>query len=179
MTLPCQQAKEPAVRNSGVRDPKSIRWVVIHSAEALSALSVASYFASPSAAGSAHVVVDDKRCLITLPLNVIPWGAPGANTRGYHIELAGRAAWSREQWLAHPSMLKKAAEVVAFICARFDIPARWVGPWGLRALRPGITTHADVSRAFRRSDHWDPGPFFPKDYFLQHVRAALVSYKIP
>ena len=43
---------------------------------------------------------------------------------------------------------------------------------GLRAGARGITGHADVSVAFRKSDHWDPGPAFPWAAFLRQVSAA-------
>ena len=35
------------------------------------------------------------------------------------------------------------------------------GQTTLRAGERGITTHAQVSKAWKKSDHWDPGPGFP------------------
>jgi hypothetical protein len=37
----------------------------------------------------------------------------------------------------------------------------------------GITTHAEVSRAFGKSTHLDPGPFFPVAEYLRLVVEAI------
>jgi N-acetyl-anhydromuramyl-L-alanine amidase AmpD len=37
-----------------------------------------------------------------------------------------------------------------------------------------VTGHADVSVAFRKSDHWDPGPDFPWARFLRLARGGDV-----
>jgi hypothetical protein len=42
----------------------------------------------------------------------------------------------------------------------------------LLAGRRGLSGHAQVSAAFRKSDHWDPGPGFPVESFLDRVRRA-------
>ena len=42
----------------------------------------------------------------------------------------------------------------------------------LLAGRRGITGHAEVSKAYRKSDHWDPGPGFPVESFLDRVRRS-------
>lgn len=166
----CTRADAYAVRRSGRRSRDSIRLIVLHSAEAPSAKGVAAYFASSAAAGSAHAVIDDHECLITLPEIFIPWGAPGANKAGWHLELCGYARWTREEWLAHKDMLLRAAKVVARRCRRYGIPVRYVGPWALRLFRSGITTHVDVTKAFRLGTHWDPGPGFPRQWFLERVK---------
>ena len=44
----------------------------------------------------------------------------------------------------------------------------------LVAGKRGITGHADVSAAFRKSDHWDPGPDFPWTRFLRLARSSDV-----
>ena len=38
------------------------------------------------------------------------------------------------------------------------------------AGRRGLTGHAEVSRAFGQSDHWDPGDGFPVEAFVDRVR---------
>ena len=48
---------------------------------------------------------------------------------------------------------------------------RWLVADDLVAGRRGITGHVEVSRAYR-SDHWDPGPGFPIERFLDDVRKA-------
>jgi hypothetical protein len=58
------------------------------------------------------------------------------------------------------------------VCDRHGIPVRWVRAVGLLRGARGITGHAEVSRAFHKSDHWDPGPAFPVERFVELVRAA-------
>jgi N-acetylmuramoyl-L-alanine amidase CwlA len=165
-----------AAHDSGARR-RPPRWIVVHATEGETAAGAASWLAKPAAGGSAHLVVDDEECYRLLPDDIVAWGAPGANGLGLHIELAGFSRWARADWLRHEPMLERASRLVAGWCRRYGIPARWVGPAGLLLLRRGITTHADVTRAFRLrfpwADHWDPGPGFPRDVFLSHVRQRL------
>ena len=67
-------------------------------------------------------------------------------------------------------MLERAAGLTADVCTRHHIPVRWLRAVGLRRHLPGITGHVEVSKAFGRSDHWDPGPDFPVERFLRLVR---------
>lgn len=166
-----------ATRQSGTRPLSEIRWIVLHDAENPSAASVAAFFASPQATGSAHLVVDDVACYRTLPNDAIPWGAPGANEHGFHIEQAGLARWSSVVWLSHLATLNRAAYKTAFHCALFGVPVRFVSAVGLERGVRGITTHAECTRAFGGS-HTDPGPFWPRRLFMVRVAAyhrALVS----
>jgi len=41
----------------------------------------------------------------------------------------------------------------------------------------GIVTHVQVSKVFKKSTHWDPGPGFPKDLFLIWVQNYLAEIK--
>ena len=62
--------------------------------------------------------------------------------------------------------------LVANVCRRRRIPIRWLSADDLLAGRRGLTGHAQVSEAYRKSDHWDPGPGFPVESFLDRVRRA-------
>ena len=64
-------------------------------------------------------------------------------------------------------MLRRAATLVADVCRRERIPVRWLVADDLVAGRRGITGHVEVSRAYRKSGHWDPGPGFPIEGFLR------------
>lgn len=172
---PCS-TKYEAVHHSGERKLSAIRWIVIHSAEHTKAESVAAWFANPKSSGSTHLVVDGTSCFKTLRDTFIPWGAPGANAKGYHIEVCGYARYTRAEWLQLEQTLRRAAYKTAQRCALYNIPARWVGPLGLKLGRKGLTTHVDCSRAFG-GDHWDPGPGFPKDTFLAYVRRYLQDFQ--
>jgi len=53
---------------------------------------------------------------------------------------------------------------------QYRIPGRWLTIAELRAGKRGYTTHVDVNAAFQGGTHWDPGPHFPRDWFLQKCR---------
>lgn len=169
-------------RNYTPTQGRIIKWVVIHSMES-SELSkttenVASWFAGSNAPkASAHFCVDNDSTVQCVQLRDVAWAAPGANSEGIQIELAGRSAQTRAQWLDEYSrpMLQRAAKLTAQLCREYGIPVVRVGPLDLKRGRPGITGHVDVTNAFRRSDHTDPGPQFPWDWFLNEVKAALQS----
>lgn len=167
----CLKTYYPAYRDSGTRPNSDVKWIVIHDTEsgANTARSVARYFKSSNANGSAHLVVDDYECYRCLPNNAIPWGAPGANRAGFHIEICAYARWTRAQWLAHPRTLKRAAYKTALHAKKFNIPITFRRAYGLKKGYKGITTHAECSKAFGGT-HTDPGSGFPMDYFLELVQ---------
>jgi N-acetyl-anhydromuramyl-L-alanine amidase AmpD len=101
------------------------------------------------------------------------WGAPGANRQSVHVELAGRASQGASDWQDAYSqkMLANAAKLVADICKRHVIAPIAVDVSGLLQRGRGITTHDAVSKAFKQSTHWDPGPGFPIAMFINAVRA--------
>jgi hypothetical protein len=167
------------VNDSGPRTKDKIKHVVVHDAEALHASGVAAFFAG-NAKASTQLAVDESSCYRMLPDLVIPWGAPGVNTTGLHVEICGYAKWSRVEWLNHEQTLDRAAYKVAQWCVHYNIPIRWVGWVGLKLGRAGITTHAEASKAFRPGGHTDPGPNFPKDVFLLWVEdhAADIRGKV-
>src|SRR4051794_36487021 len=92
----CSRLFFPAYHNSGKRDRMAVKWIVLHDEEAPTARSAAEYFKSKDSGGSAHICVDDLNCYRCLANDTIPWGAAsafGANTHGFHIEMAGYARW--------------------------------------------------------------------------------------
>lgn len=161
-----------AAHTSGRRDISQIHWIVLHDTEGGNARGVAQYFHSPSSGGSAHLVVDNEECWRCLDNEDIAWGAPGANTNGFHIEQCGFAAWTPEQWRANKATLLRAAYKTAFHCHKFKIPPTFVGAAGLKAGKKGVTTHAEVSLAFPNNagNHHDPGTNWPRSYFMTAVR---------
>ena len=64
--------------------------------------------------------------------------------------------------------LRRAAYKTALHCKAFGIPPVFIRADGLRAGTPGITTHAESTKAFGGS-HADPGPFWPRPLFLSLV----------
>lgn len=169
---PCN-TRYRAYRDSGLRPLSAIRWIVMHDTEGGTAESIAHYFASSAAQGSAHLVVDDTSCYRTLPNNRIPWGAPGANINGFHIEQCGYAKWTNLIWSkTHRATLERAAYKCALHCRKFGIPPYFVDYKGLRANKFGVTTHAEVTKAFPKlgGSHTDPGPGWPRYWFMLRVR---------
>jgi hypothetical protein len=171
-SMPEMTGEIPAYIQGGHRSPESLRFVVLHSTESQSgALNIANYFSSPSAGGSTQLVVGEDGIYRCVPDLVQPAGAPGANEDGLHIEMVGYAAWSRDEWLSRGTTIRNAAVCVAAWCALYDIPTTMLlEPSLLREPSArGITTHACVSLAFRKSDHMDPGPNFPFDVLAQEL----------
>ncbi len=168
--------KYRAVRTSGLRDTSDILWIVLHDEEGDTAEGAARYFTTPQAQGSAHLCVDDTICYRTLNNVDVPWAAPGANTKGFHIEQAGYARWSAVVWKKHRRTLQRAAYKTALHCDLFDIPPVFVWADALKAGTPGVTTHAECTKAFSPAGgHTDPGPFWPRRTFMQYVRAFYVE----
>jgi len=165
----CNRDFLPAFHDSGKRSVKDIDYFVLHDTESApgSARSIASYFQSRNAGGSAHLVVDDDDCYRSLDDTVIPWAAPPLNSNGFHIEQVGYAKWSKAAWLLHVKTIRRAAYKIALHKKKFQeaggkpIPLFFVDAAGLKAGQRGITTHAEVTKAFGQSTHTDPGTGYP------------------
>lgn len=163
----------PATCSSGKRSMDKVNLIVLHSTEGDSINGAIGTFAAEGAGGSTQIVAGEKGAVRILPDDVIPCGAPGANTQGLHIEMVGFANWSTSQWMTRQKTLACAARNVADWCAKYGIPARFVDAAALLQGASGITTHVEVSKAWKKSNHYDPGPSFPLSHFLSMVSSAL------
>jgi hypothetical protein len=159
-----------AVHNSGRRPVSGITHIVIHSTEGDTAEGAATWFADPASNGSAQLCVDDRECFRTLDDDRIPFGAPGVNTNGFHIEHAGHSEWTREKWLTHEKTLRRGAFKAAFHALKFNVPLRLLNANDLRQGKSGFVTHATATLAFTPGGHTDPGPGFPLDHYMDLVR---------
>jgi N-acetyl-anhydromuramyl-L-alanine amidase AmpD len=174
-TIPFVQARNYTRGRSNAIDV-----IVIHTMESPekpdTAESVAAWFAGPSAPqASAHYCIDADSIVECVRDTDVAWHAPGANHNGLGLEHAGRAAQTTTDWNDEYStkLLDLSAELVAQKCAKYDIPATWLTASQLRAGKRGITGHVQVSQAFKRSDHTDPGKAFPVEAYIARVRAHL------
>ena len=164
---------------------RAIDVVVVHTMEIAerpgAAMTCARWFATPVSKVSAHYCVDATTVIQCVREKDVAWHARGGNTNSVGVELAGFARQTGEEWADAYStdVLMRASELVADVCLRRRIPVRWLGADDLVAGRRGITGHADVSRAFGKSDHWDPGPGFPVEPFIDRVRLAEQRVRSP
>jgi N-acetyl-anhydromuramyl-L-alanine amidase AmpD len=156
-----------------------IQLAVMHTVEVpekpTTAEAVARYFATTDRKASAHWCCDADSTVGCVRESDIAYAAPGSNHNGVHVELAGYAAQTGKDWADPYSqrMLKEqAAPLVRAICKRHAIPTRFVDAAGLKAGQWGITTHAEVTKAFHRSSHTDPGAGFPIASFIEMVQGT-------
>jgi peptidoglycan hydrolase-like protein with peptidoglycan-binding domain len=134
----------------------------------------------PADAGvkSFHYAVDSDSVVQGVPDHVVAFAAPGANHNGIQIEHAGYARQSRAEWLDDfgVRMLWLSAQLVARKARERSLPIRFLRAADLlKKGARGITTHHEVSIAFGRSDHHDPGPGFPMTWYLEQVQLAFDS----
>lgn len=164
------------------RKPGAVTLVVIHTMEApegaATAENVASWFAGPSAPqASAHYNVDGDSVVQSVHEKDIAWHAGPVNGFSIGIEHAGYAKQTPEGWADAYSiaMLERSAELVADICRRHNIPVERVTDEDLKAgKRHGICGHVDVTVGLTGGrGHWDPGPHFPWDWYLERVRSRM------
>jgi N-acetyl-anhydromuramyl-L-alanine amidase AmpD len=140
----------------------------------------ARWFQSRVSRVSAHYSVDARTIIQCVREADIAWHARGGNTNSIGLEMAGFARQTTSEWEDEYStaVLARASTLVADISRRRRIPVRWLVADDLLAGRRGITGHAEVSRAYRKSDHWDPGPGFPIEVFLDRVRRAPQAQRV-
>ncbi|MFF0867613.1 N-acetylmuramoyl-L-alanine amidase [Nonomuraea sp. NPDC003560] len=156
-----------------------IRLIVVHSMEWVerptTAEECAAMFARMNRQASAHACADSNSVVRCVRDQDTAWAAPGGNADGLQLELAGFARQTRAEWLDDygQGLLGQAAGVIAGWCRAHKIPVKKLSRAELRAGKRGITSHADISAVYKRSDHSDPGTAFPWDVLLGRVRAEL------
>jgi len=159
---------------------RAIDLVVIHTMEIAerdgAAEACARWFAGMASEVSAHFCVDAGTTIQCVREDDIAWHARGGNANSIGIELAGYAGQRALGWsdVYSRAVLERGARLAAEVCGRHGVPIRRLRAADLVAGRRGITGHADISAAFHKSDHWDPGPDFPWRRFLSLARSSDV-----
>lgn len=151
---------------AGNYTPASRTWIdmiVIHKGEGSNAVG---WFANPAASASAHYDVHSDGSLWQgLPDDDIGWHAGNAsiNARSIGIEHAGYSA--RDD--INDAMYRTSARLVAWLCVTYRIPID----------RRHIIGHAEVphpripGRFGGSNAHWDPGPHWDWDHYMNLVRS--------
>lgn len=192
LKIPFRQAKHFKVRD--LNNPRRIVGICLHSMESQekpdTAETVAAWFqrgptnASGPVITSPHYCVDSNSIIQCVQTKDVAFTAGRTgNTHFIHIELAGRARQTQAEWLDAygQSMLAVTADLCAALMRKFGLRNTWLSPADLLALRDtdwgvgggGLTSHANISKAYKESTHWDPGPHFPVDHFLGLIRKRL------
>lgn len=160
-----------------IRD--SVDLLVIHTAEcrqsSTSAEAVGAYFGMHSTGVSAHYSLDLNSIVQCVHEAFIAWAAGHeGNLRGIHFELAGFAKETDADWASdnNQSMLALLSPLLADVAARWNIPLVWVDATGLLAGQRGVTTHEEISKAWKQSNHHDPGNGCPIDSVIYNARLA-------
>lgn len=126
--------------------------------------------------GGYHEVTDNKEAITCARDDQVTAGAAGMNARGWHICGVGSAHQKAEGW-ADPyshAELTIMANRVARACLRLGIPAVRLDVGRVaHAGYKGLCGHVDVSKAYGKTDHTDPGPDFPWGTFMTSVQAQV------
>lgn len=170
------QAAHFTLANRGI-----CRLIVIHTMENPekpgTARAVARWFAGPAAPqASAHYCIDQAEVVQCVREKDVAWAAPGANRDGIHLEHAGRARQTLEEWSDEYSRaeLSVSAVVAADVAARHAIPIRKLTVEQVKdGVSKGFCGHVDVTKAFGKSTHTDPGENFPWGLYLSMVEENL------
>lgn len=168
-------------RNYGPKPRRITQFLTLHCTEGHEGLrkddDVAAMFARADLAKprSCHYVNDSDSVTRCLDEMAVGWhcGTTG-NSRSIGIEFCGRARQSQAEWLDELSrpMLAIGARLIREICDRHGLPLNFLDAAALSAGLRGVTTHAEVSKAWHESTHTDPGPNFPIEMLLSAARRA-------
>ena len=154
-----------------------IRGATIHDMEAPekggTAESTAHYFQVITHPASAHYNCDNDSIVQSVRDGDTAYHAPGVNHCHLGFEHAGYARQSAVDWHDPYSwaMLQRSAALLAKKAQQYGFPIVFIDRNDLKAGRlDGVTTHNEVTLAFHKSTHTDPGPGFPMTEYLAMAR---------
>lgn len=170
----------------GAKREKTL-WVVVHDMEFPERMTAAEDIARDFARrpesnqASAHVCVDCDSVIQCVKDSYKAFAAhKTGNAYGVHIELAGFGSQTAKQWRDNYSnaLLAIGADVAAQYCIKYGLPAFHLSDEQLRAMKPGIVGHDQISRVFKESDHTDPGPSFPWPRFMAYTLGSYNERRV-
>lgn len=158
-------------------------WFVVHATDTSYAdnypANLGNYWKNNPVQVSVHFAVSDTMTYQYVDMNDTAYQARNpTNLRGVGVEIVGKAAWTRNEWLARKLMLRRAAQLCAEVtlACGFKTDPALLSMAALKARNSGLTCHRDVTAAFQGT-HTDPGPNFPWDFFFIELRNALGPVK--
>ncbi len=182
--IPFVQAKNANVFYPARELMQSPRLIVLHTMEnaekPYAAESVALWFAGrakdPAPVASAHYCVDEDSAVQCVRDRDRAWHAGKVNGYSIGIEHAGYAKQAITDWFDVPSraILWRSARIAASLCKKYGIPIKLASEESIaNGSASGFCGHVHVSKAFKHvGGHWDPGPNFPYEHYLELVRSA-------
>ena len=146
-----------------------------------SAQIIATMFAGVNHGDScAHYVIDrDSENHCALDSEICYHAPPNMGTIG--IERDGYASMSTAAWNAPAAQATtcRVAARTAELCVRHGLPPVWRTVAETAHNVPGVTSHANRSKAFGQSAHSDPGPAFPVAASMALVVKARMQILTP
>lgn len=173
----------PAASIGGKYGQGSPRLIVIHDLEAPVRKGLVEELARgwlQSAGVSPHGMAGPDRYVRCVPNDRIGFHvrSPG-NEVSHGIEHAGYASNTLEQWTSGEQWkaLYNGARRLAEVSVELNIPLRWLSVAQVRdGVARGVCTHADISLAWRTTDHSDPGKNFPYDAYMRTAQQFAGDY---
>lgn len=161
--------------------------ICIHDEEypeiASAAEDVGRFFQNKNRQASTTGVIDNDSSVGCVPYGMTAWHSGAGDPWNYMIEgyeHSGYAKQTREEWLDPYGieMLERSAKHVAKRCVELGIPIRKIDAAQLRlAIQTndpsigGLCGHIEITQAAGiAGGHWDPGPNFPWDYYIERVQ---------
>lgn len=135
---------------------------------------VGNFFAHEDNKTSAHYGVDPGEVIQYVRDHTVAYHC-GYNQDSIGVEMCEYPSLTNlARWLtpSHRKMRRRTARLVAKLCLAYDIPPYYVGVRALQAGKYGVTTHNAMSKAFKKSTHWDPGAW-PRRSFMRQVRRQI------
>lgn len=162
-------------------NPQTPRDIVLHSTVTPCAVGwarrVGLFFAHEDNKTSAHYGVDPGEVIQYVPDHVVAYHC-GWNQDSIAVEMCEYPSLNLARWLdgPHRALRRRAQRLVAELCLAYDIPPYFRGVKARLAGQHGVTTHAVMSKAYKRSVHWDPGAW-PRLLFMRGVRREIALIK--